>query len=79
MFSKKVLQNAVYRAILELEGSATIIEVASHIYKNNKNEIVGSKIEFTWQYDMRWHATALRKKGLIKDSINSPRGNWELI
>jgi len=79
VFGKKDLQNTVYRALLELDGSATIVEVASHIYENNKNEIQGSKIEFTWQYDMRWQATALRKKGLIRDSHSSPRGTWELI
>ena len=78
MFDKKDLQNAVYQALIDLGGRATIIQVAEHIWNNNKEEIYGSKLEFTWQYDMRWQATNLRRKRLIKDCNESPRSIWEI-
>ena len=78
MFTKKDLQHAVYKALIKLDGSAHIKEIARHINENHIHEIQGSDIEFTWHYDMRWQATYLRKRGLIKPANESPKGYWEL-
>jgi len=33
---------------------------------------------YTWQYDMRWAATKLRRDGKLKAATRSPKGTWEL-
>ena len=34
---------------------------------------------YTWQYDIRWAATELRKTGRMKPAEQSPRGIWEIV
>lgn len=33
---------------------------------------------YTWQYDIRWAATELRKTGFMIEATESPRGIWQL-
>ncbi len=33
---------------------------------------------YTWQYDIRWAATTLRKEGIMKDASLSEVSMWEL-
>ena len=33
---------------------------------------------YTWQYDIRWAATELRKTGFMIEATESPRGLWQL-
>ena len=35
-------------------------------------------ILYTWQYDIRWAATDLRKSGIMKDAADCPKGIWSL-
>lgn len=35
-------------------------------------------IGYTWQYDIRWAATELRKTGFMIEATESPRGIWQL-
>lgn len=33
---------------------------------------------YTWQYDMRWACTKLRKRGIVQSAELSKRGKWNL-
>ncbi len=63
MAARKDFQKWVLSAIKAGGGSATILDVAKHIWKNHEKEIKSSEnMFFKWQYDMRWAATVLRKE-----------------
>ena len=34
---------------------------------------------YTWNYDIRWAATELRKFGRMKQAFQSPKGIWEIL
>jgi hypothetical protein len=79
MASKLHLEGWVQEALRAHGGQASLIEVAKHIWANHESELKRSgDLLYTWQYDMRWAATNLRKKKVIKASEISPRGLWEL-
>lgn len=74
------LPEIVLKALESNNGKGTIIEVSKYVWKNYKTELENSgDLFYTWQYDIRWAATDLRKNGLIKDSKVSPKGLWELM
>ena len=59
-------------------GRATIVQVASHIWKNHEAELRASgDLFFTWQYDMRWAAQGLVGRGHLDKT--SERGYWRLV
>ena len=61
-------------------GSASITNVCKYIWKHYEDEIRKSgDLFFTWQYDIRWAATNLRKEGIIRAVNLSPKGIWELV
>jgi hypothetical protein len=50
------------------------------VWKNHENELRRSgDLFFTWQYDIRWTATQLRKEGVMRAANLSPKGTWELV
>jgi hypothetical protein len=67
----------VFAALKAHGGSAKLIDVADFIWTNYKREIEANrKLLLTWQYEMRWAATELRKRGLLHDNkTNEP---WKL-
>jgi hypothetical protein len=76
MASKEDLQEWVFEAVNE-KGSATLVEVAKHIWKNHETDLKNSgDLFYTWQYDMRWAAQALRDTGKFKHAKACPRGIW---
>jgi hypothetical protein len=49
------------------------------VWKEHKDELESSgDLFFTWQYDIRWIATLLRKKGTMRAVPSSEFGIWEL-
>ena len=77
--NKSDFESIVIDALKYNGGSTKIVEVAKYIWANYESELrVSGNIFYTWQYDMRWAATELRKKGLIKNAEDSPRGIWEI-
>ena len=68
----------VYEALKDHQGSATVLEVAKHIWHHHKDEIESTESFYSWQYDFRWGATDLRKKGIMLEANKSQRGIWEL-
>ena len=60
--------------------SATIVDVCKYIWEKYENELRASgNLFYTWQYDVRWAATELRKTGRMKPAYISPQGVWELV
>ena len=79
MVTRSDLVPWVRGAIIAHGGSATISEVAKHIWDNHENELRRSgNLFYTWQYDMRWAALKLRKSGQLKSASVCEKGVWEL-
>lgn len=79
MALKGKLEDWVTEALQELGGSGSIVAVAKKIWSHHEAELLAAgDIFYTWQYDMRWAAERLRKKGAMKTVAISPRGVWEL-
>jgi hypothetical protein len=67
----------VEAAIRHNGGKAPIVKIAQYIWERHHREIAKSgKMLFTWQYEMRWAATELRKLGKLTDPV---RGIWQLV
>jgi hypothetical protein len=79
MASRAELQEWVAAALRRLGGRGTVAEVAKEIWNNHEEELKASgNLLYTWQYDMRWAAMQLRKRGVMKAALSSPSGVWEL-
>ena len=79
MATKHDLQDWVTSALRDAGGRAALIDVAKRIWKNHETELKASgDLFFTWQYDMRWAANVLRRRGTMKPAEVSPNGVWEL-
>ena len=79
MATKHDLQDWVRFALRDLGGSASLVAVAKHIWATHESELKSSgDLFFTWQYDMRWAANVLRRRGVMKPAEASPTGVWEL-
>ena len=77
---KNELPNIIHRILLESKEPLTIIEISKLIWKQYKlNLLVSGDLFYTWQYDFRWAATELRKRGVMKSNQESKKGFWELI
>ena len=80
MITKNDLEDLVYEALQSLGGKGSIVDVAKYIWDNKKDELLASgDIFYTWQYDMRWAATELRKNKKMEASENSSNGEWKLL
>lgn len=61
-------------------GSSSLANVAKYIWENYEQILRRSgDIFYTWQYDMRWAASILRKEGIIDAAESSNKGCWRLI
>ncbi len=79
MADKKVLQNWVTKALQELGGSGSIVEIVKILWRDHQEELKeAGDLFYTWQYDMRWAGTQLRKQNIILPAKKSPKGVWEL-
>lgn len=77
---KEDLQILLKNVLNQLGGSAPIMEVFKKFYEMyGKNLDKNDDLFYTWNYDIRWAATELRKKHIMKPINLSPRGVWELF
>jgi hypothetical protein len=68
MATKADLQDWVVQAIRAHGGETSLVNVARHIWENHEAELKASgDLFYTWQYDMRWAATVLRKQGTLAE------------
>ena len=80
MARRKDLIKWLVDALNANKGSASIPNVCKYIWRNHEDELRrAGDLFFTWQYDIRWAATNLRKNHIIKPARLSPRGIWELV
>lgn len=78
MLSKNDLGQFIVDCLKQTGGKATLVEVSKYIWKNHENQLRESgDLFYTWQYDYRWQATVLRKKGILKETSKSKY--WELV
>jgi hypothetical protein len=79
MLRRGDLKQLVLDALSASGGSASIVDVAKHIWQASEADLKASgDLFYTWQYDMRWAATRLREEGKLVMADRSPRGVWEL-
>jgi hypothetical protein len=80
MANREYLGEWLVDALEASSGSASIIELCKYVWKHYEDELRRSgDLFYTWQYDIRWAATKLRKEGIMKASHLSPIGTWELV
>ena len=78
MTFKDDLKRWVIEAIDACGGSAGLVAVAMHIWQHHELELRSAGERFyTWQYDMRWAAQALRDEGILVAADQTPRGIWQ--
>lgn len=76
---KNDLPDIVETELRALGGSSTILEICKRVWSKYESELKQSgDLFYTWQYDIRWAATSLRKQGIMKGADASPKGTWEL-
>ena len=79
MATKHDVTDWVVASLVRLGGSAPLTVVARDIWKHHESDLRSSgDLFYTWQYDMRWSASMLRRKGVMKASEVSPHGVWQL-
>jgi hypothetical protein len=79
MASKTDLQDWVLEALRSAGGSAPLVEVCKRIWSSHEDDLrVSGDLFYRWQYDTRWAAHQLRRRGLLRPVASSPKGVWEL-
>lgn len=80
MATKFDLRDWLVEALKSKNGKgSTIVEVCKYIWQNYEKDLRSSgDLFYTWQYDVRWAATELRKTGKMRPADMSPQGIWEL-
>jgi hypothetical protein len=79
MARKEDFSDWLSKALKVYNGRATIVNVCKYIWENYETELRRSgDLFYTWQYDIRWAATRLRKQGIMRAPEQSPKGIWEL-
>ena len=79
MATKHDVTDWVVAALKRLGGRGSLVKVAEEIWKHHESELRSSgDLFYTWQYDMRWAATELRKRGLMVAAADDRRGKWTL-
>lgn len=73
------LQNWIVEALRSKGDRASVTEVCKAVWQLHEPDLRASgDLFFTWQYDIRWAAHVLRRRGLLRPASESPNGIWEL-
>lgn len=71
------LTDWVHAALVELGGRGSQLDVAKLVWRDHERDLRDSgDLFFTWQYDIRWAATRLRKRGVM--AVNRAGEPWRL-
>ncbi len=89
MITRNALPSILYDILKQFGGSATMMDVFKKFWADNKHKLnEADDIFYTWNYDIRWAATQLRKQGKMKPATTkenthgsnmSPKGVWEIF
>jgi hypothetical protein len=59
-------------------GTATVLDVSRHVWKLHEAELrAAGDLFYTWQYDIRWAATKLRRQHKMREAV--PGLPWALV
>jgi len=79
MANKKNLKDWLVEALKKNNGNLTTVKASKYVWEHYENALKKSgDLFYTWQYDLRWAATELRKSTIMQQADISPRGIWEL-
>lgn len=79
MATKEDLQQWLVEALRAQSGRGSIVELCRYVWEHHEAELRKSEdLFFTWQYDIRWAATQLRGRRVMRPAKDSPFGIWEL-
>lgn len=74
------LPDILYNSLQTMGGSSNIVDICRFVWDHYETDLRASgDLFYTWQYDIRWAATSLRKEKRMKDSSVSPSGIWEIV
>ena len=77
MATRADLTDWVHQALAELGGQGSQLDVAKVVWRHHEHELRESgDLFYTWQYDIRWAATRLRKRGVM--AANRAGEPWKL-
>ena len=87
--TRQDLPDLLYKTIKSLGGKVVMIEIFREFWKQYSEKLKSSgDLFYTWNYDIRWAATELRKQNRMtpastkenpKGLNTSPKGIWEII
>ncbi|MGK2962571.1 MAG: hypothetical protein ACSLFK_10560 [Gemmatimonadaceae bacterium] len=79
MVTRDRIKDWVIDALRARGGGSSLVGVAKHIWDHHENDLrEAGELFYTWQYDMRWAATKLRKEGKMRAVRDSRNLTWEL-
>ena len=79
MTGKDVLKDWVIEALRELGGHGSVVEVSRVVWRRHEPELrMSGDLFYTWQYDIRWAAQALRDGGKLAAAAGSHQTGWTL-
>lgn len=77
MASRDVLKAWLVEALVELGGEATVLEVCEKVWERHEADLRSAgSLFYSWQYDIRWAATKLRKQGKLAPAAR--QAPWRL-
>ena len=79
MRTREDLEGWLVEALTALGGRGSIVEVCKRIWELHEPDLRASAdLFYTWQYDVRWTANRLRRRGGMKSVEQSDPHVWEL-
>lgn len=77
--TRQDLPEKLYNILKSMGGKGTILEICKAFWAEYEIDLKKSgDLFYTWQYDIRWAATELRKSKRMRSTEESQRGIWEL-
>ena len=77
---KEDLPDLLYKTIDSIGGEGSIVEICRAFWNQYESELKRSgDLFYTWQYDIRWAATTLRKYGKMVEADCCEKGIWIII
>lgn len=78
--TREDLASWVQAALHKLGGTATLTDVNRVIWEEHRRDIEASEgLLYKWQYEVRWAASILRKRGVMMPSDRTDRDKWRLV
>jgi len=79
MATRSDLKKWLIEALEAQGGQARIIDVCKYVWDKHEIDLRRSgDLFYSWQYDIRWAATQLRKEKIMLAENMLPKGLWKL-